>query len=318
MILLISSKYDVSTNNVIKWLNYYGINFLRLNTEDFNSLNHFSLSNTSSKLKVNNVDLDSITSVWHRRGRLRHVPNSLNGLGKVTDYLKKEEDSLVKSIETYLKNTRKYIGSYTSEVENYKLEHLMMARECNLNIPNSMITTNKKELIDFYNTHDQIISKDLRYSINIKTEKICINSIGTFKVTNDLIKGLEDQFAPIYVQEYIEKEFEIRVFYFENKMFAMGIFSQQDEQTQVDYRNYNNQVPNRCVPISLPTDIEKKLLEFTKKVKLNTGSIDLIYSTDERYVFLEVNPMGQFDWVSKNCNYYIEKSIAKEFLEVCN
>ncbi|WP_298514969.1 grasp-with-spasm system ATP-grasp peptide maturase [uncultured Kordia sp.] len=316
MILLISSKYDVSTNNVVRWLNYYGINYVRLNTEDFNPLNHFSLSNKSSKLTINDIDISTITAVWHRRGRLRHVPNSLNNLGKVTDYLKKEEDSLVKSIETYLRSTKKYIGSYTSEVENYKLEHLMMAKECGLNIPNSIITTSKKDLIGFYNSHSQIISKDLRYPINIKTSDVSINSIGTFKVTDELIQGLDEQFAPIYAQEYIEKEFEIRVFYFERRFFSMGIFSQHDEQTQVDYRNYNTQIPNRCVPINLPLDIEKQLLSFTDKIKLNTGSIDFIYSTDERYIFLEVNPMGQFDWLSKNCNYHIEREIAKEFMEV--
>lgn len=316
MILLISSKYDVSTNNVIRWLNYYGINFVRLNTEDFNSLNHFSLSNKASKLTINDIDINTITAVWHRRGRLRHVPNSLNNLGKVTDYLKNEEDSLVKPIETYLRCTKKYIGSYTSEVENYKLEHLMMAKECGLNIPNSIITTSKKELIDFYNSHNQIISKDLRYAINIKTNDVSINSTGTFKITEELIQGLDEQFAPIYAQEYIEKEFEIRVFYFESRFYSMGIFSQRDEQTQVDYRNYNNQIPNRCVPINLPLDIEKQLLSFANKIKLNTGSIDLIYSKDERYIFLEVNPMGQFDWLSKNCNYHIEREIAKEFMEV--
>ena len=44
---------------------------------------------------------------------------------------------------------------------------------------------------------------------------------------------------------------------------------------------------------------------------INTGSIDLIYSLSNEYVFLEVNPQGQFDWLSKNCNYYIEKDIAE-------
>ena len=315
MILLISSKYDVSTNIVIRWMNYYGIAFLRLNTEEFNSLTHFSLNDTSIKLNVRNIDLTKITGVWHRRGRLRHLPNSLNNLGKVTTYLKKEEDSLIKSIETYLKSTKKYIGSYTSEVENYKLEHLMIAQKCDLNIPDSMITTNKKSLIVFYEKHEEIISKDLRYAINIKTEDVSINSTGTFKITDDLIKELGDEFAPIYVQEYINKEFEIRVFYFDEKMFAMGIFSQKDEQTRIDYRNYNDQVPNRCVPIELPKEVKSKLLQFTKEINLNTGSIDLIYSNDERFVFLEVNPMGQFDWLSKNCNYYVEKTIAKEFIE---
>ncbi|MBC8754678.1 hypothetical protein H2O64_08325 [Kordia sp. YSTF-M3] len=316
MILLISSKYDVSTNIVIQWLNYYGIVFLRLHTEEFSMLNYFSVSNKSISLTINDINLEAITGIWHRRGRLRNLPNSLNDLGKVTTYLKKEEDSLIKSIETSLRTTKKYIGSYISEIENYKLDHLIAAKECNLNIPDSIVTTSKKGLLDFHSKYDQIISKDLRYAINIKTDDISINSTGTFKVTDELISELDDHFAPIYAQEYIEKEFEIRIFFIEDNLFSMGIFSQQDEQTRVDYRNYNDEIPNRCVPINLPKNIKEQLLDFTRKVKLNTGSIDMIYSIDEHYVFLEVNPMGQFDWLSKNCNYYIEEAIAKEFMEL--
>ena len=316
MILLISSKYDVSTNIVIQWLNYYGVDFLRLHTEEFSLLNYFSISNHSISLAINDIDLEAITGIWHRRGRLRNLPNSLNYLGKVTSYLKKEEDSLIKSIETNLKATKKYIGSYISEIENYKLDHLIAAKECNLNIPDSIVTTSKRNLLDFYTKYDQIISKDIRYAINIKTDDVSINSTGTFKITDGLISELEDNFAPIYAQEYIEKEFEIRIFFIEDTFFSMAIFSQKDEQTKVDYRNYNDEIPNRCVPINLPNDLKEQLLDFSRKVKLNTGSIDMIYSVDERYVFLEVNPMGQFDWLSKNCNYYIEEAIAKEFMKI--
>jgi glutathione synthase/RimK-type ligase-like ATP-grasp enzyme len=47
-------------------------------------------------------------------------------------------------------------------------------------------------------------------------------------------------------------------------------------------------------------------------LKLNTGSVDLIFSEeDNKYYFLEVNPMGQFGMVSKPCNYYLEKEMAQ-------
>jgi D-alanine-D-alanine ligase-like ATP-grasp enzyme len=46
---------------------------------------------------------------------------------------------------------------------------------------------------------------------------------------------------------------------------------------------------------------------------LDIGSIDMIYTTDNKYVFLEVNPSGQFLGYSDTCNYCIEKKIA-EFL----
>jgi len=47
-----------------------------------------------------------------------------------------------------------------------------------------------------------------------------------------------------------------------------------------------------------------------KAVNLNTGSLDFIKSTDGEYVFLEVNPAGQFGMTSASCNYYLHKEIA--------
>lgn len=94
----------------------------------------------------------------------------------------------------------------------------------------------------------------------------------------------------------------------------MAIFSQNDNKTSVDFRNYNLKKPNRVVPYKLPSYIENKLLKFAKSADLDTGSFDLIVTKKEKeYVFLEVNPYGQFGWLSKNCNYYLEKLIAEYF-----
>mgnify|MGYP003653909829 CR=1 FL=1 len=47
------------------------------------------------------------------------------------------------------------------------------------------------------------------------------------------------------------------------------------------------------------------------KMDLNCGSFDIIYTPSGEYYFLEVNPVGQFQWLSYNCNYFIEKLIAE-------
>jgi D-alanine-D-alanine ligase-like ATP-grasp enzyme len=51
-----------------------------------------------------------------------------------------------------------------------------------------------------------------------------------------------------------------------------------------------------------------------QKADLNCGSLDLIKSKDGRYVFLEVNPSGQFGMVSYPCNYYLEEEVAKSLI----
>ncbi|WP_293933429.1 hypothetical protein [Sphingobacterium sp. UBA6645] len=47
-----------------------------------------------------------------------------------------------------------------------------------------------------------------------------------------------------------------------------------------------------------------------KGLGFNTGSIDLILTPDGDYVFLEINPEGQFGMVPHPCNYFLEREMA--------
>jgi hypothetical protein len=49
-------------------------------------------------------------------------------------------------------------------------------------------------------------------------------------------------------------------------------------------------------------------------VELSTGSLDLVRCPDGRFVFLEVNPVGQFGMISQPCNYRLEKEVAAHLL----
>ena len=77
----------------------------------------------------------------------------------------------------------------------------------------------------------------------------------------------------------------------------------------MDFRHYDFDIPNRSVPFQLPHLIEKKIHKLFKALGLNTGSVDLIKSQKGEFVFLEINPMGQFGMVSYPCNYQLEKKV---------
>ena len=53
-----------------------------------------------------------------------------------------------------------------------------------------------------------------------------------------------------------------------------------------------------------------KLNKLYKKLDLNTGSTDFMVDKDGNYVFLEINPVGQFQMTSAPCNFNIEQKIA--------
>ena len=63
-------------------------------------------------------------------------------------------------------------------------------------------------------------------------------------------------------------------------------------------------------------EIKEKILSFAKYFNLNSGSFDIIKDKKGKYIFLEVNPVGQFGMVSQPCNYNLEQKIAKYLIKI--
>jgi ATP-GRASP peptide maturase of grasp-with-spasm system len=137
----------------------------------------------------------------------------------------------------------------------------------------------------------------------------------TERVSRESLEDLPSPVSPSMVQEEIRKRFDVRVFYLEGRMWAMAIFSQSDERTQVDFRKYNDLRPNRTVPYRLPQQVEARLDQLFRELDLNTGSADLVLDECGEHVFLEINPVGQFGMVSEPCNHYLEREVARSLVD---
>ncbi|MCC6180667.1 MAG: hypothetical protein IT237_02420 [Bacteroidia bacterium] len=87
------------------------------------------------------------------------------------------------------------------------------------------------------------------------------------------------------------------------------------EQTEIDFRKYNSEFPNRTVPYELPSEVKQKILNLMKLADLNCASLDLILDEQLNHIFLEINPVGQFGMTSRPCNYYLEKVIANTLIQ---
>ena len=310
MIIILSEDVDFTTNDVISWLLFSKKKYKVLNTKEVQVVNKFTISNNKLSISINNINFNRVNKIWHRRGKSNLRFTTI--FGSLNKYLKTDEHVVLKALENQLIKSTNYTGSYIKEIENNKLEVLIAAKKNNLNIPSTLITSSKKELQNFYDTTSIIITKDLHHPVWFKINNIQFSSIGTFVVTQQMIDKCNDYFIPVFLQEKVEKKYEVRIFFYKDKLFPMAIFSQNDTKTAVDYRNYNNEKPNRYVPIILTKELERKIFALMKDLELNTCSIDFIVNQQNEYVFLEVNPMGQLDWVSKSCNYYIEKHIAED------
>lgn len=302
-----------------------GGTYVRVNLKDkleFVELSLSSLRNLSFRfnLKEQNYSLNDINSYWFRRGNinLKQFNPELNKTDDLQDeiaYRLSEDQFVLEQIIFNLFESKRSLGSRDKAIVN-KLTVLFRAQALGIDIPKTKILTQSEQALSFLQFEkNNVITKAVTESImlpdKIGSREYYVNY--TEKVYKEDFKRSES-FFPSLFQEALDKKFELRIFYLAGKFFSMAIFSQLDEQTSVDFREYNYKKPNRTVPFNLPELIKDKLKKLMSVLNLDTGSIDMVVTKNERYVFLEVNPVGQFGMVSKPCNYRIEKEISKYLL----
>ncbi len=297
MVLILSKNQEITTNEVIKWLIFMKKKFIRVNENEF-----FEIKVINKKIFLesdsNSFFLDDITSVWHRRGGIRF--KNLTYKNKAIDHHMYEvqywlQDFVIKTLES-----KKTINKQSNASVN-KLLVLQKAKDIGLKVPEYFLATNMDEVV-----LDKTITKS--FSEDLFLPNIFKNT-EAFSHTCVVKTYDSNHFYPSFFQEKIEKDFEIRTFYLNGRIWSFAIFSQNDEQTQVDYRNYNHKKPNRNISYNLPKEIEDKIELLMQLLDLNCGSIDFIKRGSEFY-FLEINPVGQFLGISFVNNISLVKEIA--------
>ncbi|WP_343587315.1 grasp-with-spasm system ATP-grasp peptide maturase [Flavobacterium sp.] len=317
MILILSKPGDRDTDSVVEWLNFLNAPFIRINDEEVMegktsfSYNIDCAENSYFENSMQKVFLKDISVVWCRKfGFLDSYEKKLSLSRDLTDFLYNEFKGLRDLIFNLLEH-KKWLFKRSSW--SSKLEVLNQAKRAGLNIPKTIITTERNNLKSFLEENNNfIITKPIHEAMHAQLSNGSI-SLSTKEVEN--VKNLNKTFSPSLFQEYIEKEIELRVFYILGKCYSMAIFSQSNPQTQLDFRAFDFSNPNRFVPYQLPDHIEHKIDNLMKNLKINTGSIDLIKSQKNGdYYFLEVNPSGQFGMTAFPCNFPLYKIVAENLI----
>lgn len=316
MILIISEYFDSITEKVIDYLLINEVPFIRINLSD--DVTDFNLDfggkdiRCSFSVKNNAFDIKNINFFWYRRGDISlNFNNYSYGLSNNNNnfHILIKEWKAIKDMFFSFFPKDKSLGSLNSELDNNKLTDIHLACSVGLKTPQTYIVSSKNTLKNIMNRHEKIITKNTINANSIFLGDDKYRFAKTVLIGENDVARLDDYFFPSIVQEYIEKLYEVRVFYIKGSFYPMAIFSQSNLKTKLDYRNYDFEKFNRSVPFRLPIPIIRKLEKLMNLIKLDTGSIDILVSTKNEFIFLEVNPAGQFDWVSNCCNYHIENKI---------
>jgi glutathione synthase/RimK-type ligase-like ATP-grasp enzyme len=124
------------------------------------------------------------------------------------------------------------------------------------------------------------------------------------------------KFAPSIFQEMVEKDYELRLTIVGEQVFACKIDSQASDVTSLDWRKEASLIDYSVNMDStvIPEKIHVKIIQFMRAMGLVFGCIDLIVDKRGEYVFLEINPNGQWWFVQQRTNVDIAKSIANKLM----
>lgn len=300
MILIITHKEDFTADFVIEKLNKRNIKYFRLNCEDIHREAYNFVNENDFHFSIN--DIDSFTSVWFRRTKLPEIDchNEAEKLYLLSDY-----ETLFDNIYNLI-NTEKWLSNpkHIYNAEN-KILQLRIAKSIGFLIPETIITNSHKKLNKFSEKfQNNIIIKPIRQG-RIKHEE-GFKTIFTNKISLDQIKKINEfDLTPCIFQKYVNKEYEIRVTVVGEKVFSAKINSQISNDTKIDWRK--EKMPFE--KYDLPKDIQDKCILITKKLQLSFGAIDIIKSTKGEYVFLEINPNGQWAWLETDLGLKISDEI---------
>jgi MvdD family ATP-grasp ribosomal peptide maturase len=255
------------------------------------------------------LNLHEVSAVWYRRidigGR---IPQTLDKQLRQASVLESRAtiQGLIASLEVFHLDPVTLIR----RAENKQLQ-LQLARSVGLDTPRTLITNDPQAVQAFAETCSGGIITKMLSSFAIYDEYGQDKVVFTNPVSPQDLKELHGlRLCPMTFQEQLLKALELRVTVVGNRLFTAAIDSQSSDHAQYDWRRNGLNFIDAWKFYDLPQDVEERLLRLMDWFGLNYGAIDLILTPDGRYVFLEINPVGEFFWLERCPGLPISKAIA--------
>ncbi len=245
------------------------------------------------------VDFAEITALWYRRLYIGH------GLPKDMDAeLKKPTLQEAKTVFTAMLDS---MDTFTMDpfhrvrFASHKQVQLQVARKVGLEIPKTLTTNNQEDVRAFFKTCETGMVTKMLSSFAVYDADNRENVVFTNPLTEKDLEDMEGlDLCPMTFQENIPKKLELRVTIVGDRVFTAAIDSQKSDKALSDWRRDGVKLLDAWQPYQLPKETESRLLKLMDDFKLNYGAIDVIVTPDDRHVFLEINPGGEFFWLQTN------------------
>jgi len=252
------------------------------------------------------IDLAAIGSVWYRRPGNFAIPEEL--LAKEAEWLRGESAALINGI--YANSEALWVSDpHNLRRADLKLLQLRIAQQLGFRVPAYTVTNDPQRARSFLAEHPGgAIVKALSMPVIRVDDRV--GMLYTHLVTPEDEEQLESvRYGPTFLQSFVPKARDIRVTVIGEEVFAAGIESMTADEARIDFRKVEIwDLPHE--PVILPDPVAAACLAIVRELGLRFGAIDLLETPERDYVFLEINPNGQWYWVEMMTGQPMARAMA--------
>jgi glutathione synthase/RimK-type ligase-like ATP-grasp enzyme len=317
VILIVTSKVDAHVNSVTCHLDAARFDWVRINTEDVASNVNVVVSPAERDGEIFVRDsgrqfrLSNVVAVWYRKP----TPAALSHFAlepRALEYVKAEFNETLLGLYSLLGKARWINYPMADARAHRKLVQLAVARESGFRTPRTIVTNDPAAALRFADEVQGDLAIKSLGAISVTQEHgDHIEQYGLFtrRVTKqELAEHIDKiQYLPCLIQEYVPKQYELRVTCVGDRVFACRIDSQCHPLAADDYRFATKQLRHKIVECE---HLRDPIRAYMDEFGLHFGCFDFAVTPTGSTVFFEMNPNGQWLWVERKTGAQIGQAIA--------
>jgi glutathione synthase/RimK-type ligase-like ATP-grasp enzyme len=296
-VLIVTNDHDEHADAVILELNKRDVPVFRFHPEDFPHACSASIELQDGRIRgeLRNADhrvsFDDICAAWYRRSKNLYMGPVSRTSEKLDDYVKAQSTATVVAVCAGL-DTLWVSHPFKLRRGEVKALQLAYASRAGLKTPHTLISNDPARAATFVGAlgDTECAIKPLM-AIGVTDEQGYRLPLTTTLPPGHSLESLA--LAPTMLQPYVDKAFELRCVVIGDRIFCAKLDSQADEKSRIDWRGGD---PHHDIFI-LPDDVEASIHRLMRSFELNFASLDMIVTPEGEFVFLELNPNGQWLWL---------------------
>jgi ATP-grasp ribosomal peptide maturase len=305
-VLILTQPFDPTADYVVEALHKVGTPVFRCDPGDFPqrlTLTATLDSGWSGSLRMpgRELRLEQVRCVYYRRPTMFDMPADMSGPERrwANREARAGLGGVVLTLPRWLNHPHHIVFA------EYKPVQLAYAAACGLAVPPTVVTNDPHEARSFLAAAGGTLVYKPLAAANIAEEDRNRTIFTT--VLGELSSEASIAHTAHMFQRWVPKKYEVRLTVVDRMIFGARIDA-HSSAAAIDWRTDYGQLT--YLPIEVPAPISQAVCALLARLNLRFGAFDFVVTPDDEWVFLEVNPNGQWAWIEDETGLPIADAIA--------